>query len=165
MAGLTNKRRWLIRRIFLQRHDEYSLTEAAKALGIRSKEVVRMIESEDIEAEVRVEYRITWESLADAAMEKWPLEIIFAALGEDSPRALPVLLNLTEITATVPAYLRLAIEYEAEKTGRTFDDCLRDILHDAATALRIARPGIDEAIPGFLDALMFPHSPDDGRKS
>lgn len=156
VVGLTSKQRWQIRRIFLQRRDVYSPTEAAKVLGIPRAAIIDGIKAGDIDASKseHVEYRLTWRTVATIALEKWHEEAIYDALGSRAEDVLPPLMRLDTLTVSVPLYAILMLRRGAETRGISVDEYLRDILHDAAgDALST---DIEKAIPGFRRAVTFP---------
>lgn len=158
MAGLTSRQRWQIRRIFLQRRDEYSPTEAAKVLGVPRAEIIEGIEAGEIDASKveRVEYRLRWRTVAALAITKWREEDIYDALGPQADRVLPALMRVETLTVSIPAYALRMLEWQAAQRGVSVDEQLRPLLHDIANAQLLESPEIDTAIPGFREAVLFP---------
>ena len=158
VGSLIQRRRWLIRRLFLLRShdDDFSPQEAAKALGIRCREIMSKIEAEEIDAAKRVEYRLTWRTLVFEAMQRWTIFEIYDALGEDADKVLPALLRPETLTIRIPAYLIRMIRQRAKKQGVSVDDFLRWELHDDIAS------GVptNEMDADIREAVMFPdHGP------
>jgi len=157
-SPLTDKQRWLIRHLFLHGRSEYSVTEAAKALGIKRFVIESGIETGQIDTVEgkRSGNRLPWRAVASLALHQWREQAIFDALGKDAERVLPPLLRLETLTVRVPAYMVRMLVWRAQEDGLTLDEEVRSRLHDEATSVRLIYPEIDEALPGFREAHFFP---------
>lgn len=157
MVALFDKRRWQIRRIFLQRREDYSPMDAGKLLSMRWGEIVKRIETGEMDATSTANgYRVPWEAVADLAMRMWPLEVVYEALGPDADAVLPPLLRVEEMRVELPAYLVQLMKHLADEKGVSLDEYMRAELHDFANAMRIITPELDDELPGFAEALFFP---------
>ncbi len=158
MAGLTSKQRWQIRRVFLQRRDDYSPTEASKVLGISRAKIVDGIKAGEIDAVKKhhTEYRLRWRTVAFLALMKWREEAIYDALGARADSVLPPLMRIESLTVTLPAYTIRMLEYQAALQGVSVDEVLRSLLHEESSTALLATPAIVHDIPGYREAVVFP---------
>lgn len=161
MSELTHAKRSHLRRIFLQKRSTYSPTQAAKELGITRKAVLDIIEHEDLEADTTVSVRVPWQSLATLAMDTWTVADLIEALGKDAPSVVPALLFPADpFQVTLPLYLTLLLGHLASEQEVSVNACLARLLHDYVyDLLATTGPQIEEAIPGFHEALFFPRKP------
>lgn len=164
MAGLTSAKRWRLRRIFLQKRPSYSPTEAAKVLGMPRPQVVGMIDAREVDAEPKVTttYRLPWLSVAEVAMQRYSVDDLIAALGKQAANVVPPLLFPSDpIQVTLPLYLVRLLEYLAAYEKVTVDEALASLLRAYTEELSLPTPQqIEEAIPGFHAAFMFPDKPE-----
>lgn len=157
MVALFDKRRWQIRRIFLQRREDYSPMDAGKLLSMRWGEIVRRIELGELDATKNgSDYRVPWEAVADLALRTWTLEVIYDALGTDADAVLPPLLRVEEMRVQLPVYLIRLMKHLADGKDVSLDEFMRAELHDFANAMRIVTPELDDELPGFAEAMFFP---------
>lgn len=142
-----------IRRIFTAKRT-YTIPEAASVLGIDEPDLTREVERGDI-ASIIDDRHLPWEEVAYLALRRWPLAVIFEALGSRETSLLPDLLRPTTITVTLPDYQVKMLEVLA-----------KDQKVDVATFLQLHLLGLASSessllakrIPGFTPALRFPHA-------
>lgn len=157
MAALTNRRRWQLRRVFLQRRDAYTLTEASRLTGKPRGELIRLIEQRHIDAQKLVDYLLSWETVASLACEGVQPEALFEALGEDAEGIVPPLLEIVDLHVRVPLYMVRVLEFLRQRKGHaTLDAAVREELQDVVENERLVNPAMDEAIPGLREAALFP---------
>jgi hypothetical protein len=140
-----------IRQIFMHPRVSYALQETATLLGYSHEELLTAIDRGDLAIEATADIpRIAWEELAFAAVERWPQEVIEAALGDDLPSAIPELVTLTNLHARVPGYGVLVLRRLAKRAGTTIDDILarqiRDLAATEAESFDLSIAGLDAAI-------------------
>lgn len=162
MAGLTSTRRWVLRRIFLQKRSTYSPSEAARVLSMPRKTIVSMIESYALDAEtkVRKNHYIPWAAIAQVALDRFTIGHLIEALGKQATEIIPPLLFPAEpMQVTLPIYLVKLLEHRAAEQGITTDECLAMMLRSYVEDSFKSLDAMEKAIPGFLDALCFPEEP------
>jgi hypothetical protein len=104
---------------------------------------------------------IPWEDVALLALEEWTPRMIEAALGHDADDVIPLLNQHRLIQASIPIYLirlldQLArFESATRHVPRNASDMIERILHEFANTQAAA--AIDAEIPGFAQALTYPH--------
>jgi hypothetical protein len=142
-----------IRALFLKRQDWYTLTEAARLLGVSVGTIRREAEADDPNA-YRADgaWRFTWRQVAYLALRRWTLGQVHEALGP-AAGSLPPLLTLQPITVYLPAYLVRAIEHAAAEEQTSIDDWLHRELIDFASGM-VHR--MERIVPGFRRAYLFP---------
>ena len=144
-----------IRRIFLQPSVHYSLSEAANLLEYSHEQIVKAIEHGDL-AVVGDGGRLPelpWQEVALAAVERWPQELIEAALGPEAEAVLPELVRLTELSVRVPRFSVVALGRVAQREGTTVDHIVsRQLLDLAVNEADI----LDRSIAGFSAAMRWP---------
>ena len=150
-----------IRRFFLHRQEQYTLTEAAEITGVSRSYLRREIVSgnSDASKDRRGQWRLAWRQLAFVAMRKWSIIAIVDALGEQAATVLPPLLLLEELTVRLPRYVVRALEFVGENIGATVDDALYGELIDFAGT--VARE-VDERVQGYAEAYFYPGEPSRG---
>lgn len=144
-----------IRTLFLRHRKEYTPTDVARLTRYDAVFLVRQLETGEIEG--RVEYRIPHHEVMHLALERWPLETIFEALGKDAEGVIPPLLRIEKVQLKVPAYIVRFLELMAGEESTTVNELLRKMLADyvdgSLTENRSA------AIPGLIEAAYFPELP------
>jgi hypothetical protein len=103
---------------------------------------------------LRGETVLPWADVAYLALRTWPLERIFASLGEAAAACLPELLRPATLTAVVPVYQARMLEVLAERRGLDASTFLQ--LHLLGLASEES-PLLDASIPGFMRAFKFPY--------
>jgi hypothetical protein len=160
MAGLTSAKRWQLRRIFLQKKETYSPTEAARVLGMPRRSIVEMIERHalDAEKEVTTTYTLPWVSIASYAMERYTVADLIEALGKSAAGIVPPLLYPSKpVEVTLPLYLAKYVEHLAARQRMSVDEIVADVLRTHLDNIVGVTSGeLDEAIPGFNVAYIFP---------
>lgn len=119
--ALTDKRRWSIRNVFLQKRASYSRREAARRLGVRAASL-------DQES-------YTWPELVEIAMTRATLAEIHEALGRDSE--LPRMLRLQPLTVKLPAYQIAMLRALAEMDAMPVDESLQRLLKIVAGEIEL----------------------------
>jgi DNA-directed RNA polymerase specialized sigma24 family protein len=154
--GLTGtRRRYRIRAIFARKARDHGINSAMRLLGMRAVTLNDKAAREDFEVSRNPDgsYFLTWTQLAYAAMQQWPLSVIFEELGKDAERVMPDLLRPQRAVFNLPEYQGLMIAALARRSGVDPDTFLSDHLLDLA-AVHAAE--LEDEIPGFREALMFP---------
>jgi hypothetical protein len=100
-----------IRKLFLETKKTYTSAEAAVILGMELPDLVRRIESGEVEG-VRTccGMTISGEELKSFAMDLWPQETIEEALGDDLAKGISKLLRLAGLHVRIPRFEILALE-------------------------------------------------------
>ena len=147
-----------IRRLFLEPKSDYSLSRAAKLLGMKVKELQGWMAAGEIEAaDVDGKEVIPWAEVVSFAIDVWSQEEIEAALGAEMTEAIPELLRLTELEVRIPRLEVLALEHVAMRDGRSVDAVLsRELLGFVSAETE----WLNQEIPGFLAALTWPEASD-----
>lgn len=143
-----------IRAFFLKRQERYTLTEAARLLGVSAGTVRREVEADDRNA-YRADgaWRFTWRQVAYLALRRWTLAQVHEALGPDAVTVLPPLLGPQPLTVHLPAYLVHAIAHAADDEQLSIDDWLHLEMIDFASGM-VHR--MERIVPGFRRAYLFP---------
>jgi hypothetical protein len=162
MTGLRIEECVRLRRVFLHKRERYSPSEAAEVLGIPRAHIVGMIEQREIDAATRVSttHHLPWLSIAELALDRYAVTDLIEALGEEAASVLPPLLYPSEspLQVMLPGYLARLVEHRASKYNVTVDAYLAELLR--GYALELIEPNeVEEAIPGFTAALLFPNTP------
>jgi hypothetical protein len=155
-AGLTDKRKWQIRRIFIQRRSDYSTLEASRLLSIPRKDL--LAKRDDLTVTIEQD-RMPWESVAFLALKQWPIEVVYEALGNDADRVIPHLLRLEDLSVRIPAYIVRLLRYLAEAEGVSVDEYVGRALREVADETHMLHPARCAAVPGFTAAHFFPWKP------
>lgn len=148
-----------IRSLFLKRRESYSTAEAARFTNLKRDELIRRIEEDGEIEPVRAEYWIAWQDVVRLALERWPLDVVYAALGDRADEALPSMLRLENFTARIPVYVIRLLEHAAAREKTTIQEYLRRELRELAEGENMKPGAADELeakIPGFHEALFFP---------
>lgn len=160
MAGLTSAKRWQLRRIFLQKKETYSPTEAARVLGMPRRSVVDMIEGRALEAEkeVTITYTLPWVSVASYALERYTVTDLIEALGKSAAEIVPPLLYPSKpVEVTLPLYLAKYVQHLAARQRVSVDEIVANVLRTHLDNIAGVTSGeLDKAIPGFTAAYIFP---------
>jgi hypothetical protein len=155
--GLTGtRRRYRIRAIFARRaRDHYAINSAMRLLGMRAATLNEKAERGDFEVSRNPDgsYFLTWPQLAYAAMQQWPLSVIFEELGKDAARVMPDLLRPQRAVFNLPEYQVKLIAALARRSSVDADTFLSDHLLDLAA---VHTEELKDEIPGLRGALMFP---------
>jgi hypothetical protein len=143
-----------IRRLFLQPKRRYSLSVAARLLGMSAKELRGWIDSGEMEAvETQRGLVLPWEEVVFFGMDFWSQAVVEEALGADVAAAIPELVRLTELSVRLPRFEVAALERVAAREGRAVDAVLASELLDFASA---EAAWLSREIPGFVEALRWP---------
>jgi len=142
--------RKLIRAVFLQRRESYGPREVQRLTGMEPERVRAAIQQGELEGKLLGKgFRIRWPQLAALAFDRWSMEEVESALGEDTPQALPPLVRIVTLTARVPQYQVSMLEEFARRgisIDATVTDALLTVAEDNLAQLRDAIPGLEEAI-------------------
>lgn len=141
------------------------MKEAASLLRLNLGEALAWVESGQLHVEVRRKRKqlggarhslVKWNELASAAMVRWNIMQIHEALGEDANRVLPRLLRpVTLKSLRLPEYQVRLLETLAQDSGVSVDEYVFTALLNLETA---GDPDeIEKLLPGFKDAIEFPH--------
>ncbi|HXH93700.1 MAG TPA: hypothetical protein VNN25_19115 [Thermoanaerobaculia bacterium] len=143
-----------IRELFLQRAESYSLSEAARIVGVSTRALRREAEDDQREAYLsNGTWCFTWRQVAFIAMRRWTLAEIHEALGAEAETVLPPLLAMDVLTVRLPAFLIRAMMTAAEQDAIPLDEWLRLELIDYAGTVVDEMEAIH---PGFRRAYLFP---------
>ncbi len=118
----------VIRKLFLEHREQYSMREAAALVGWSTREMADEIASSELRS-VDLNAYVSWRAVAMIAMTTWSFEAIEEALGENAS-VLPPLARLTERTVRLPRFQLVAIEAAARRQGVTFNEFLAGHLTD-----------------------------------
>jgi hypothetical protein len=155
--GLTGtRRRYRIRAIYARRaRDHYGINSAMRLLGMRAVTLNEKAERGDFEVSRNPDgsYFLTWAQLAFAAMQQWPLAVIFEELGKDAAKVMPELLRPQRVVYNLPEYQAKLIAALARRSGVDADTFLSDHLLDLAA---VHAEELEDEVPGFREAMMFP---------
>lgn len=143
-----------IRRIFAVRQS-LAVGQVASLLGIERGALVAEIEAREIATVEGSDLHLPWEEVAYLALRQWPLKTIFDVLGSDASSLLPALLRPIEFTVSLPAYQVRMLEVLARLEYLDAGTFLQVQLLDLASGSDHA--ALEKQIPGFLEALFFPH--------
>lgn len=144
-----------IRRIFLKPEQAYLVSDAARLLGYSDQEIIAAIEGGDMSLEpTRGLPSVPWEEVALAAAERWPQEVIEAALGDEAS-ALPDLIRLTDLHVRVPLFGVFVLGRIAQRDGTTINAVVARQLVDLAVA---DAEVFEQSIPGIGAAIRWPLS-------
>lgn len=145
-----------IRSLFLSPEQHYDLRTAANLLECSDQEVVTAIAQGDLATDsLNGIPRLPWEEVALAAAERWPQEIIEAALGEDAAMAVPELVRLTDLHVRVPRFGVLVLGRIAQREGSTINQVLARQLVDLAVA---EADVLERSVSGIAAAVRWPLS-------
>lgn len=146
-----------IRTLFLnQKRPSYSTEVIARMTGVDREELKQRIEDGEFDFE-QVEYWLQWRDVVTIAMERWPLDVIYEALGNRADDVMPRMLRPEEFTLPVPSYILRLLEYVAASENLSVAEYVRRELHDLAESESVGnRAEIEVKIPGFREALYFP---------
>ncbi len=143
-----------VRRLFLQPKPRYSLSAAARLLGMSAKELRGWIESGEIETvETKRGPALPWEEVVSFGMDFWSQAVVEEALGADVAAAIPELVRLTELNVRLPRFEVAALERVSAREGRPVDAVLASELLDFVSA---EAAWLSREIPGFAAALSWP---------
>jgi hypothetical protein len=143
-----------IRRIFLQPQARYAISEAAGLLEYSYEQIIGFIDHGDLAVEMDESVaRLPWEEVALAAAEKWPQELIEAALGPDLSAVMPELVRLTDIRIRVPQFSIVALGRVAQREATTINHIVARQLIDIAAN---ESDTIERSVSGFSAAMRWP---------
>jgi hypothetical protein len=143
-----------IRRLFLEPKPTYTLSAAARLLGMSTNDLSDWIDSGELEAvETHRGLVLPWEEVAFFGMEFWTQASVEAALGADVAEAIPELVRLTELNVRLPGMEVMALERVAAREGRAVDAVLASELLDFVST---EAAWLSHEIAGFADALRWP---------
>jgi hypothetical protein len=94
-----------IRRIFDERHDTYTIVEAARLTDTSIATLKRAIDAGEIEALPTCSgtHVLTWPSLVALAFDRWPQETIEQAIGKRAASELPRLGACARLASGCPS--------------------------------------------------------------
>ena len=149
-----SERRAHIREFFLRPSNYYTITTAARLLGVTTAALKREAE-DDRREEYRSgrTWRFSWRQVAYVAYRTWTLAEIYAALGKDAAMVLPPLLALRTVSVTLPEFIIRAMETAAEDDGATLDAWLHQEMMDFAST---AVERMEIILPGYRRAFLYP---------
>jgi hypothetical protein len=104
---------------------------------------------------------LSWEDVARLMQDRWTPRMIDAALGHQRVGVIPPLNRVQHIEAWLPLYQIRLLHYLAEHEQGTIrarlnaSDILERLLLDHASGVH--NDDVEEAIPGFRDALHYPY--------
>lgn len=144
-----------IRRIFNERHDTYTLVEAARLTDVSIGALKRAIDAGEIEALPTCSgtHVLPWPSLVALAFDRWPQETIEEAIGKRAASELPRLGRLRTARFLLPEYQLRLIETLAGDEAIDCSTFLERHLLDLVSS--VDAHAIEKRIPGFEAALLF----------
>jgi hypothetical protein len=143
-----------IRRLFLKPKPSYSLSEAARLLGMGAKELRGWVEAGEVDAiETERGLVLPWAEVVAFGMELWSQREVEEALGAEVAAAIPELLRLTELEVRLPRLEVAALERVAARDGRAVDAVLASELLDFVST---HAEWLEQELPGFAAALAWP---------
>lgn len=147
-------RRRSIRRLFLEPQTAYAMTDAAKLLGMRVRDLQRWIHAGEVEGvNTASGIEVPWDELASFAMERWSQEAIEAALGKDVASVIPELLRLADLEVRIPRMEIVALQRVAVREGKTVDAVVARELLDFVSA---HSEWLGGEVVGFSEAFLWP---------
>jgi hypothetical protein len=96
---------------------------------------------------------VPWAELVSLAMETWSQEVVEEALGADVARAIPELLQLSELQVRIPRMEVVALERVAARERQTVSAVLARELRDFVS---VHSEWLSIEVPGFAEALAWP---------
>jgi hypothetical protein len=106
--------------------------------GANRDDLIQRIEDGEFEVR-RAEYWLPWDDVARLALDRWPLEVIYEALGDRAGEVLPDLLRLEDFTASIPAYVARFLELKAAQEKVTIGEYVVSMFAARSATLRRAR--------------------------
>jgi hypothetical protein len=143
-----------IRHIFLHPRPHVSISQATALLGWTWRQMNEAIAAGDVELMTTPIGKWFWRhELMSKALEKWPLDVIEEALGDDADGVLPQAIRTKELRVRLPRHHVDMLEYWAEQGQTTVSGVVARELDGIASA---HADELSAAIPGFADALAWP---------
>ncbi|HEY2093502.1 MAG TPA: MerR family transcriptional regulator, partial [Thermoanaerobaculia bacterium] len=140
-----------IRHLFLEPEPSYTMSGAARLLGMSTKELRRWVDAGEIEpVETKGGLVLPWEEVVFFGMDSWSQAVVEEALGAEVADAIPELVRLTELSVRLPRMEVVALERVAARDGRTVDAVLAAELLGFVSA---EAAWLSAEIPGFAEAL------------
>jgi hypothetical protein len=143
-----------IRTLFLSPRPTYRVAEVALVLGMDWRDVRSWMESGELEGlETDDGLVVPWAELVSFGMETWSQEVVEEALGADVARAIPELLQLSELQVRIPRMEVVALERVAARERQTVSAVLARELRDFVS---VHSDWLSIEVPGFTEALAWP---------
>jgi hypothetical protein len=148
-----------VRTIFLHPRSFVSIGEAAALLGWSAEQMGEAIEGQDVDLTTACSGKvIPCGELKALALYALPIEWIERALGSRAVRVLPPGTRSRSIRAYIPRYQAAMLDYLAEREHTTAGHLIATVLEDLVSERLEA---LAQAIPGFADAVAWPHAHDE----
>ncbi len=143
-----------IRQLFLSPRPTYPVAEVASVLEMDWRDVRGWMESGELEGvETDEGLVVPWAELVSFGMDMWSQEVVEEALGADVARALPELLQLSELQVRIPRMEVVALERVAARERQTVSAVLARELRDFVS---VHSEWLSIEVPGFAEALAWP---------
>ena len=148
-----------IRTIFLQPRSFVSINETAALLGWSHEQMRDAIAGQDVDLSTACSGKVVArDELMALALNIWPIEWIEEALGTRAAGVLPEAVRSRRIGVRIPRYHAAMLDYLAEKEHTTTGHLITRALDDLASErLEV----LAQAIPGFANAVAWPHAHDE----
>lgn len=148
-----------IRTIFLHPRSFVSIDEAGALLGWSAEQMREAIEGQDIDLTAACSGKVVpCDELRALTLHALPIEWIERALGARAARVLPPGIRSRSMRVRIPAYQAAMLDYLAEQqhttAGHVIAAALEDLVSERLEVLA-------QAIPGFADAVAWPHAHDE----
>ena len=145
-----------IRTLFLHPRPTYPVSEVASVLGMDWRDVRGWMESGELEGvETDDGLVVPWAELVSFGMDMWSQEVVEEALGADVARALPELLQLSELQVRIPRMEVVALERVAARERQSVGTVLARELRDFVS---VHSEWLSIEVPGFAAALAWPEA-------
>lgn len=146
-----DRRRWQIRRLFLQPQERYTIRQAG--ILTSAGRVRRSIKSGETETDETGRF-VAWQEVAFLGLMLWGWCAIEDALGAQAD-VLPPLVRTEVFSVRLPKFIVLAIRHAA--AGQSLEMFLESELEQFTAPLSEA-PEIERKAPGYIAAVHYPHS-------
>jgi predicted transcriptional regulator len=148
-----------IRTIFLHPHSFVSIDDATSLLGWSRDQMREAIEGQEVDLTTACSGKVVpHDELMALALHEVPIEWIERALGARAARVLPQGVRSRSVRVSIPRYQAAMLDYLAEQQQTTAGHLIAAALEDLVSErLEV----LAQAIPGFADAVAWPHAHDE----
>lgn len=148
-----------IRTIFLHTGSFVSIDDAAALLGWSPEQMREAIEGQEVDLTTTCSGKaVPCAELMALTLHALPVEWIERALGARAARVLPSGVRSCSVCVRIPRYQAAMLDYLAEQqhttAGHVIAAALEDLVSERLEVLA-------QAIPGFADAVAWPHAHDE----
>ena len=148
-----------IRTIFLHPRSFVSIDDATSLLGWSPDQMREAIEGQEVDITTACSGKVVpHDELMALALHELPIEWIERALGARAARVLPQGVRSRSVRVSIPRYQAAMLDYLAEQQQTTAGHLIAAALEDLVSErLEV----LAQAIPGFADAVAWPHAHDE----